>query len=99
MDLYLPSNPGTGYAWSAQVEREGIVRVTEQLFQGGAEPQSLGAGGTHWFHFDGVRPGVTAVKLSYARPWESSAAYTLTWRMTVDSALNVLVWGFEMQAP
>ena len=27
-----------------------------------------------------------------------SAAYTLTWRMTVDSALNVLVWGFEMQA-
>ena len=99
VDLYLPSNPGTGYAWSAQVEREGIVRVTEQLFQGGAEPQSLGAGGTHWFHFDGVRPGVTAVKLSYARPWESSAAYTLTWRMTVDSALNVLVWGFEMQAP
>ena len=99
VDLYLPCTPSTGYSWSAAAEREGIVRITGQYFEGDASGRTAGAGGTQWFHFDGVAPGMTAVTLAYSRPWESNAAYTLNCRMTVDSALNVLTWGIEMQAP
>ena len=99
VDLYLPCTPSTGYSWAAAAEREGIVRITGQYFEGDASGRTAGAGGTQWFHFDGAAPGMTAVTFTYSRPWESSAAYTLTCRLTVDSALNVLTWGIEMQAP
>ena len=61
----------------------------------------VGAGGTHWFRFRGLKEGVTSVTLMYFRPWEpieetDPPQYTFVYRMSVDSRLNVILWGFEM---
>ncbi len=68
----LPSNPTTGYAWTARVRGSGIVS------QGSAyqRPQSagMGAGGQQVFSFDAVRNGTATITFSYARTWEKHVA-------------------------
>ena len=97
VDLYLPGNPTTGYAWTAQAEDEGIVEITDQYFSEKSDEPLSGLGGAWWFHFEGIQPGTTAVTLTYARPWEpEGAVYTFVYRLTVDEDLNVLIWGVEM---
>lgn len=97
VDLYLPGNPTTGYAWIAQAEDEGIVEITDQYFSEKSDEPVSGLGGAWWFQFAGVAPGITSVTLTYARPWEAdSAVYTFVYRLTVDEELNVLIWGVEM---
>lgn len=95
-DIYLPSNPTTGYSWQFAVDLPDVVSVAEQYFPDAAEPGMTGVGGNHWFHFDGLHPGVAAVTLTYARPWEGEAEQTLVFRLSVDEQLNVLIWGVEM---
>ncbi len=97
VDLYFPSNPSTGFSWSFEAEEEGIVAVKEEYFAGSTSLGLTGAGGTHWFHIDGVSEGITSVTFRYARPWESEEpVYTFTYRLSVDPGLNVLIWGVEM---
>ena len=96
IDLYFPTNPTTGYAWSVEIEDGGIVESREQVFEDSHELGFTGAGGTHWFHLDGVGEGMTSVIYRYARPWEESALYTFTYRVRVDEDRNVFVWGVEM---
>lgn len=97
VDLYLPGNPTTGYSWIAQAEDEGIVEITDQYFGEKSDAPVSGLGGTWWFQFAGIQPGVTSVTLTYARPWEpEGAVYTFVYRLTVDEDLNVLIWGVEM---
>ena len=97
VDLYLPGNPTTGYAWTAQAEDEGIVEITDQYFSEKSDEPLSGLGGAWWFHFAGIQPGTTAVTLTYARSWEpESAVHTFVYRLTVDADLNVLIWGVEM---
>jgi len=95
VDLYLPSNPTTGFTWLAQAETEGVVAVTDLYFADPAPLGMTGAGGVHWFHLDGLTPGVTAVTLTYGRSWEENPIRTIVYRLTVDEQLNVLVWGIE----
>ena len=94
VDLYLPCLPASGYAWTAACEQEGVVRVTDQAFD-----SDSGSSDVHWFHFDGLAEGTTAVRLACARPWDSEPVYTLVYRLTVDASRNVLIWGFEMLLP
>ena len=97
VDLYFPSNPTTGYTWTAEAEDDGIVEVREQFFEDSSSLGLAGAGGTHWFHFDGLKEGITSVVLRYARSWESVApVYSFTCRISVDEQKNVLIWGIEM---
>lgn len=96
VDLYFPSNPSTGYGWTVEIADEGIVESKDQLFEKSADLGLAGAAGTHWFHLDGVGEGMTHVSYRYARPWEDSALFTFTYRIQVDSRLNVLIWGVEM---
>ena len=96
IDLYFPANPTTGYSWMAEVEDEGIVEVKDQYFSDSRALGMTGVGGTHWFHIDGLREGVTSVRLTYQRPWEDNALYVFVYRISVDEWNNVLIWGFEM---
>ena len=97
VDLYLPGNITTGFLWLATAEDDGVVAIDDQYFDDSADLGLMGAGGTHWFHFSGIAPGVTGVELIYARPWQmNNPARRLTVRLTVDERLNVLIWGFEM---
>lgn len=97
VDLYLPANPTAGYAWSWAADEPFVVSVTEQYFADSAELGLAGAGGTHWFHFDGLHPGTTAVTLTYGRSWEEEPASRITYRITVRDQLDVMIWGVEMQ--
>ena len=97
VDLYMPSNPTTGYSWSCIIEDPDIIAVRDQFFEDSHELGFTGAGGTHWFHLSGVRPGTTSVAFRYARPWESDQAEEQTvYRLTVDEQLNVMIWGVEV---
>ena len=97
VDLYLPANPTTGYSWLAEVEDEDIVEVKDQYYADSRTLGMTGVGGMHWFHIDGLREGVTSVRLSYQRPWEdNNALYVFVYRLSVDEWNNVVIWGFEM---
>ena len=97
VDLYLPSNPTTGYAWVCEVEDASLVAVRDQFFEDSHELGFVGGGGTHWFHLSGLRPGVTSVTFRYLRSWEADTpAEQTTSRLSVDDQLNVLIWGVEV---
>ncbi len=96
VDLYLPSNPSTGYGWWAEAADEGIVEIQDLFFADGFQSMP-GAGGVHWFHFKGLKEGTTHVRLCYSRPWESvQPLHTYVYRLSVDKDLNVLIWGVEV---
>lgn len=96
VDLYFPANPTTGYVWTWTAEEPYIVSVTDQYFPDEQTQANIaGAGGRHWFHFDGLQPGVTAVTLTYGRPWEETPLSFFTFRVTVNEQLDVLIWGVE----
>ncbi len=99
VDLYFPSNPTTGYTWSAQEETEGIVEVSGEYFPDSSLLGFTGAGGTQWYHFAGISEGITSVTFVCERPWEAEALYSFTYRLSVDEDLNVLIWGVEMSEP
>lgn len=97
VDLYMPSNPTTGYSWTCNVEDPSVVAVRDQFFEDSSELGFVGAGGTHWFHISGVQPGTTSVIFRYLRSWEAEApAEETTYRLTVDEQLNVMIWGVEV---
>ena len=97
VDLYMPSNPMTGYAWAYDIRDPAIIAVRDQYFEDSSQLGNVvGEGGTHWFHISGLRSGTTSVTFRYLRPWEpDQATKVTTYRMTVDDALNVLIWGVE----
>ncbi len=98
VDLYFPSNPTTGYSWEVTAAEDGIVAIRDQYFADSGDLGMTGAGGTHWFHFSGLREGTTSVTFRYIRAWEPETAYyTYVYRLTVDEAGNVLIWGVEVE--
>ncbi|MDO4989371.1 MAG: protease inhibitor I42 family protein [Eubacteriales bacterium] len=95
VDLYFPSNPTTGYNWTAEVETPGIVELDEMYFSD-AKPGIVGAGGVQWYRIRGASEGITSVTFRYARPWEDSALTTYVYRLQVDAKRSVLIWGVEV---
>ena len=97
VDIYLPSNPTTGYSWTCVPEDPEIVGIQDQYFEDSHELGFVGSGGTHWFHLSGLKPGITSVAFRYARPWETNQeAEQTVYRLSVDELLNVLIWGVEV---
>ena len=98
VDLYLPSNPTTGYSWTYEIEDPSIVSLRDEYFSQSMESDLVGAGGTHWFHISGVKPGITSVTFRYLRPWETDVppAEQTTYRLSVNDQLDVLIWGVEV---
>ncbi len=97
VDLYMPSNPTTGYSWFYEIEDPSVAAIRDQFFEKGSDLGFVGVGGTHWFHIYGLQPGTTSVSFRYLRPWEKEdPAEETTYRFTVDERLNVLIWGVEV---
>lgn len=67
--ITLESNPTTGYSWEVVELEEDILRqMGEPEFQ--PESEALGAPGVEILRFEATKPGQTALKLVYHRPWE-----------------------------
>ena len=98
VDLYLPSNPTTGYSWTYEIEDPSIVSLRDEYFSQSMGSDLVGAGGTHWFHISGEQPGITSVTFRYLRPWETDVppAEQTTYRLSVTDQLDVMIWGVEV---
>ena len=101
VDLYMPSNPTTGYSWAYDIGDAEVIAVKDRFFEDSSTLGNVvGEGGTHWFHIAGLKPGTTSVTFRYLRPWEPDSALSqTTYRLTVDESLNVLIWGVESFGP
>ena len=98
VDLYMPSNPTTGYSWTYEIEDPSIVSLRDEYFSQSMGSNLAGAGGTHWFHISGEQPGITSVTFRYLRAWETDIppAEQTTYRLSVNDQLDVMIWGVEV---
>ena len=96
VDLYFPSNPTTGYSWTAEVDNPAVAEVEGQYYPDSVAQGVVGAGGKQWYRIHGLAEGVTSVTFRYARPWEDTAVTTYLYRIQVDARRNVLIWGVEV---
>ena len=69
-NLYLKSNPTTGYEWMP-IFNASIVKLVSHSFK----PSStlMGASGTDTFVFKGMSLGTTLIKMLYKRSWENNS--------------------------
>ena len=75
--LYLPSNPTTGFKWELakpvdaaklQFVRSEYMRTTK------ADPKTVGEGDTECWTFRAIGVGQAAISMRYVRPWEKNVA-------------------------
>jgi inhibitor of cysteine peptidase len=78
--LVLDSNPTTGYSWEASFDPQLVVLLKQEHRR---TSELIGAGGKTIFTFRPVRPGTSAVILTYRRPWEPEAVETRSCELTV----------------
>ncbi len=72
LEVALDSNPTTGYSWSLTrpPDPELLEFISQHYLANSAVAGRVGAGGREVFSFRGLKPGVTTMELTYARPWE-----------------------------
>ncbi len=100
VDFYFPANPTTGYSWAAVIDDPAVASLDEQYFPNSSDLGMTGVGGIQWYRIRGLSEGMTSIRFSYQRPWERETAplYAFVYRLSVDAAGNVLIWGVEMSA-
>jgi inhibitor of cysteine peptidase len=81
----LASNPSTGYSWSFQLTREGVIAANGSEYEP-TEPQLPGSGGRERFRFIAMESGRTALQFDYRRSWETETppAETVTYDVVVQ---------------
>ncbi len=73
--LSLQSNPTTGYHWELADSLDGTrLRLAGNEYQPDRTTGLVGSGGTEHWTFEALRPGKTAVRFKYVRPWEKDKA-------------------------
>ena len=72
--IQLRGNPTTGYQWElASIDREVVEPVGPAEYQQNQSKRKMvGAGGTYYFVFRGIKPGKTQAVLVYRRSWEKA---------------------------
>jgi predicted secreted protein len=70
INLYLNSNPTTGYTWSVDFDHS-FLTLSLQSFIPGA-PGLIGSGGQQLFRFIPIRDGNTAIVATYKRSFETA---------------------------
>ncbi len=81
IELRLPANPTTGFAWSIEAAGGPACAVEE----GPAAPPGNvpGQGSEHAWHIRGVQLGTCQIALAYRRPWEAAANPAETFRLDI----------------
>ncbi|MBN1630348.1 MAG: protease inhibitor I42 family protein [Thermoleophilia bacterium] len=72
IEVILKGNPTTGYAWTVVLPPDSAA-ILEQVGEPEyvADSDAIGAGGTYTFTFRGLAAGEVALKLEYARSFET----------------------------
>jgi inhibitor of cysteine peptidase len=81
----LPSNPTTGYSWTASVSNASVENEGSAYQAHPAATGMMGVGGQQIFSFEGNAKGTATITFSYARPFEKGkpAAKTSIFHVTV----------------
>jgi inhibitor of cysteine peptidase len=88
LTISLQGNPTTGYNW-VYTGGEGIVKEVSSGYLP-STPGLVGSGGQFVFVFEGVSPGETELRFSYARPWEKATPVEFrSYILLVDNELNI----------
>ena len=81
--IALPSNPTTGYSWSAKSNNAAIV-VEGSAYQPSGS-KLMGAGGQQLFILESTAAGTATVTFAYGRPWQKGMKPSKTMTFTVTA--------------
>lgn len=90
LQVFLCSNPSTGYQWSesAEIGDASVLQQTEHenvAPEGeNEEPPAPGTPGQEKWAFDALEKGSSTIYMEYIRPWESGENATWTFSLNVD---------------
>ncbi|MFC2004830.1 protease inhibitor I42 family protein [Chloroflexota bacterium] len=72
LSIVLCSNPTTGFRWSeaATIRDSTVVSQVDHSYAPPEPGSGVGAAGVETFTFQGLKPGMTNISMSYGRPWE-----------------------------
>lgn len=87
IEIVLEGNPTTGYSWdTASFTTNKLQQIGEvqyrQIEQPGRRPR-VGMGGQFVFKFKALETGLGGIKLSYRRPW-TTTAYDKVYSVVLD---------------
>jgi inhibitor of cysteine peptidase len=84
--IRLPGNPTTGYRWqAAAVNGQSIRLLAEPQYVAATNKSAVvGGGGTFFFKFQAVQPGLTTVRLVYVRSWEKNQPPVEVFTCTIE---------------
>lgn len=88
LNVQLPVQDGTGYAWSlaTPLQKHDPVALATSAREAPGAPETTVIGGRSWYliTFVGVKPGDQIIELAYTRPWETGVAPARTYRIAVE---------------
>lgn len=86
IEVVLPGNPTTGYAWTAALTGEdaALLELVEDFYEEDpVEGDVVGSGGVYTFTFRAAAEGTAQLKLIYARSFEPEAEPDQTFEVTI----------------
>lgn len=87
VEIRLPGTPSTGYTWRRVEPDDGALAGCPLQVVGEGEwttpDRTPGAAGTCRFLYVAAAPGIVAVRLEYARPWELEEAAADTYSIVL----------------
>ncbi|HET9391897.1 MAG TPA: protease inhibitor I42 family protein [Candidatus Rubrimentiphilum sp.] len=82
--IALPSNPTTGYSWTAKASNPDVAVFGSANERSGVRGRTvMGAGGQQIFVLDALHVGTAKVTFSYGRPWLKGTVPTRTQSFTI----------------
>ena len=92
MTYSLPSNPTTGYTWTAFVLGGSSVEIDDtegEYVQDPNPDNAVGVGGTQYFKLNAVKAGDSVVRFAYSRGFEGTVEQKIILLVTVDADLTI----------
>jgi inhibitor of cysteine peptidase len=83
LDVHLPSNPSTGYAWQIVECPDFLTPAEVSIFESDAGEGVVGAGGVETWRFTGASTGTGTLVLEYRQAWEPDVPAEDTYEITV----------------
>lgn len=80
----IPANPTTGYQWTASHDTSLLSLVGTEYKTSKQAKGLVGAGGTQYFKFKALKPGMVRISFSYQRPTEGIVVDTEVFNVVIE---------------
>ena len=82
--IALDSNPTTGYDWEESHDSAVLCLVESRYTPDEEKPGLVGAGGTQYYRFRGLKAGTTEITVVYKRAWETEIAEQKVFKVDIE---------------